>query len=351
LVATSFTYRKVLSALAEENIRVISFDFPGTGLSERPTRDSIDWHYLADRVGDVVETLQLSKVHLVVQDVAGPIALEYALKNPHRIGSVTFVNAIVDVEKYSLPFPVSVFTIPYVGQVATWLTANSVFSPVSWLFYRMLASNVITTDEVAAYGYFLGYHDKGEGFLKIASGEDTTPEHAQFLLQGLAKADFKTQTIWSNDAFIPSSQHQLDTIQKLAHPVTTSTIKSKHYIQEDRPHELAKHITTFVRSVTPDAFPEHVADHSHTHAHGGDADHSHSHAHGDAGHSHSHAHGDAEHSHSHAHADEGHSHSHAHADAGHSHGHSHGHGDAGHSHGHSHGHGQDMYGAGHNYGL
>jgi len=240
------------------------------------------------------------------------------------------------VQKYSLPFPVSLYSIPVVGSIAVWLSTNPTFAPLTWLLYRTFASNVVTLNDVQAYSFLLGKIDGGEGLLNVVNGADTSSKYSESLLKDLADAKFPTQAIWSKDHVIPESQHQLDTIKKLTKPTHVTEVPAKHYIQEDRPKEFAKLVGTFVRSVSK-AFPE---DEGHEHA-----GHSHSHAghsHEHAGHSHEHAgdsHGHAEHA---EHA--GHSHEHA----GHSHGHSHEH--AGHSHGHSHGH-DDTYGAGHNYGL
>ena len=44
---SSFTYRKVVPLIAKEGMRVVSFDYPGMGLSEKPTADPISFHYLS----------------------------------------------------------------------------------------------------------------------------------------------------------------------------------------------------------------------------------------------------------------------------------------------------------------
>lgn len=44
---SSFTYRKVLPLIANEGLRAVSFDFPGLGLSDKPSVEPISFHYLA----------------------------------------------------------------------------------------------------------------------------------------------------------------------------------------------------------------------------------------------------------------------------------------------------------------
>src|SRR4051794_15875319 len=83
--ASSFLYRKVLAVLADEGMRGIAFDLPGLGLAERPEDFDYSWSGLARWVGEAVDALGLDRIHLVVHDIGGPIACEWAVSDPGRV--------------------------------------------------------------------------------------------------------------------------------------------------------------------------------------------------------------------------------------------------------------------------
>lgn len=89
-------YSKLAPELAIEN-EVIAFDWPGMG-------DSDDWSggatplLVARRLLHLLDAWQLSKVHLVGQDMGGQPALVFAAVYPERVQSVVIMNSLVDGE-------------------------------------------------------------------------------------------------------------------------------------------------------------------------------------------------------------------------------------------------------------
>jgi len=72
--------------------RTIAMDLPGFGRSDRP-RDfdhSVPGH--GAHLGEVINSLELEKVHLVLHDFGGPIGLEWAVKNTKKFSSVCLIN-------------------------------------------------------------------------------------------------------------------------------------------------------------------------------------------------------------------------------------------------------------------
>src|SRR6202000_3573080 len=83
--APAFLYRKVVPALARRGLRGIAVDLPGLGLAERPVDADYSWTGLGRWLGSAIDALELDRVHLVVHDIGGPIGVEVAAAEPHRV--------------------------------------------------------------------------------------------------------------------------------------------------------------------------------------------------------------------------------------------------------------------------
>ncbi len=87
----SFYYRELVQSISP-TLRCIVPDHIGMGLSDKPK----DYNYtLATRIDDIaalVDTLGLSKVHLVVHDWGGAIGFGFATRRPSLIGRLVVLN-------------------------------------------------------------------------------------------------------------------------------------------------------------------------------------------------------------------------------------------------------------------
>ena len=87
----SFQYRNVIRALRGK-FRCIAMDYPGFGLSERPTGYGYTSAEHADVVGQLVDHLALDHFTVVGQDWGGPIGMTVALDRADRVSSMVFAN-------------------------------------------------------------------------------------------------------------------------------------------------------------------------------------------------------------------------------------------------------------------
>ena len=71
--------------------RVISWQMPGYGASE-PGDWPPSFAGLSDRLGALIDTLDLGAVHLVGHSIGGMIALDHALRRPDQVTSLTLVG-------------------------------------------------------------------------------------------------------------------------------------------------------------------------------------------------------------------------------------------------------------------
>ena len=89
----SFEWRHVIAGL-RDRVRVLALDHLGFGLSDRPSSAGYRPEDHARRFREwIAAVLPADRLHLVVHDFGGPIALDWALDHPERMLSVTVVNS------------------------------------------------------------------------------------------------------------------------------------------------------------------------------------------------------------------------------------------------------------------
>jgi len=96
LLVTSHSFRGVMFALAH-NRRVIAVDLPGCGGSDRPDpTDAGDYAvpWLADRVAELVEHLELESFDLVGHSFGGTVALALAADEAPRLRRLVLVDPV-----------------------------------------------------------------------------------------------------------------------------------------------------------------------------------------------------------------------------------------------------------------
>jgi haloalkane dehalogenase len=87
----SFLYRKVIKELRGQ-FRCIAMDYPGFGLSERPTGYGYTAAEHAQLIGKLVDHLGLDAFIVVGQDWGGPIGMTIALERADRVAGMVFAN-------------------------------------------------------------------------------------------------------------------------------------------------------------------------------------------------------------------------------------------------------------------
>lgn len=89
----SFLYRKVIGPLTAAGYRTIVPDYPGFGMSDKPTDPSF---YTYDRhvefMAELCDRLDLRAATAVVQDWGGPIGLRLAVEHQDRFDRIVIMN-------------------------------------------------------------------------------------------------------------------------------------------------------------------------------------------------------------------------------------------------------------------
>jgi haloalkane dehalogenase len=229
---SSFLYRKVIPALAQQGLRGLAFDFPGLGLAERPASFDYSWSGLARWTGQALDSLKVERCHLVVHDIGGPIGCEWAVGNPERVLSLTALNTMLGLANFQRPWTMAPFAIPVVGRV--WLGTLSPWA-FSKLFYLQGVADrsAVPRHEVYAHYELLKRADRGRAFLRIMRGFELTENHQRTLWEGLARRPYPARIVWGRrDPAI--GLDQMRTAQEALGVEDPILLDAKHFLQEDR---------------------------------------------------------------------------------------------------------------------
>lgn len=238
--SSSFLYRKVLAVLADEGMRGIAFDLPGLGLADRPEDFDYSWSGLARWVGEAVDALGLDRIHLVVHDIGGPVACEWAVSDPERVLSLTVLNTMLDPATFKRPWSMAPFATRGVG--AAWLrgTPRPAFRRL-FLHQGIADRTAITTAEIDAYYHLLRRGDNGRAFLRIMRGFELTADKRRFLWAGLAKRPYPARIVWGElDPAL--GLEQLAIAQRVLGVDDVIRLPAKHFLQEDQAPAVAQAI-------------------------------------------------------------------------------------------------------------
>jgi pimeloyl-ACP methyl ester carboxylesterase len=228
---SSFLYRKVLPLLADRGLRGIAFDLPGLGLAEKPESFDYSWSGLGRWMGEAVDALGIPECHLVLHDIGGPIGLEWALRNQHRVSSLTVLDTLIDVGDFRRVWTMELARPPLLGPL--WVAG--IRPPVArWLFYLQGIADRSATppEEVDAHIALLHRDGGGRSFRRIIRGFELTEEKERFYTEGLREAGWPASILWGERD--PALNEDRRRAFEDALGIEASVIPAKHFLQEDR---------------------------------------------------------------------------------------------------------------------
>ena len=238
----SYTWRILMSNLAEKGINAIAPDWIGCGFSEKPSKR--DFAYTADAyvtaLTDLIAALKLDKFYLVVQGFLGSVGIQYALRNPDKIEKLVILNAPITSDA-KLPWKMKQWSFPLVGDMLTQdpLQVDKTLESGSGF--------VIEDNDLAKHRQpFLETSAVGRSLIAIIKGlqlEQATTE----ITQGLKTATFPTLIIWGEaDPWLKLSEvANLAKTNSAIDLIELST--AKHYPQEHWSKEITAEIYDFFR--------------------------------------------------------------------------------------------------------
>lgn len=120
LVSQSYSWRKILPALAQQGTKAIAPDWIGFGFSSKPEKR--DFAYTPDAfvtaLARFIQALELKRLSLVVQGFLGSVGLQYALRHPGQIANIVILNTPIS-STAKLPWKIQQMGLPLAGEMMT----------------------------------------------------------------------------------------------------------------------------------------------------------------------------------------------------------------------------------------
>jgi pimeloyl-ACP methyl ester carboxylesterase len=237
---SSYLYRKVIPVLAEQGLRPVAFDLPGLGLAERPEAFDYSWSGLARWTGEAIDALGIERCHLVVHDIGGPVACEWAVRNPDRVLSLTALNTMLGLATFRRPWSMAPFAIPALGRA--WLRLLNPWTMAQVIYLQGVADrSAVPRHQLYAYHELLKRVDGGRAFLRIMRGFELTEAKHRLLWEGLAQRPYPARIVWGErDPAIGLDQLRL--AQEALEVNDPVQLPAKHFPQEDQAPAVAQAI-------------------------------------------------------------------------------------------------------------
>jgi pimeloyl-ACP methyl ester carboxylesterase len=234
---SSFVYRRIVPELAGRGLRAVAFDMPGLGLAERPSEFDYTWSGLAAWLGAAIDALGIGRCHVVAHDIGGPVVLEWAVRNPDRVLSLTALDTIVDVARFHRPWPMHPFSINGIGEL--WLRSMARL-PFREIYYLVGIGNraAVPRAEVDAHHALLKRVDGGRSFLRIMRGFELTEEKERFFFEGLSVRAYPAQVVWGSSDRMLGEDRRRAAMQALG-VEEAKMLPAKHFLQEDQAEAVA----------------------------------------------------------------------------------------------------------------
>ncbi len=253
----SFLYRRLISALAPRH-RCLAPDHLGMGLSDRPKENQYAFR-LQDRIADLSALMEHWRidgpVHLAAHDWGGPIALGWAVENPHRVASLTLMNtALRQGPGYSLPLRLKLFRL--------WAPLGELlarrFNLFAWGTAFFGSKRGLSPE---AWDGFLAPYKRPEDRLALArfvADIPLSPGHPSWeLLKSIDRqVDEKLAAkplalVWGLRDFVFNRRLFLDWRARFPQAPALILPEAGHYLMEDAPEPICAFIAKFIEGIQP----------------------------------------------------------------------------------------------------
>lgn len=227
-------YRHALPVI--EGRRAIALDLPGFGDSAKPLDASYSFRFYDRILTGFLDALELDRTGLVVHDLGGPIGLHWAIHNQQRVSDLVLLNTLVFPEMSpAVKIFVGSSMIPGVRRVLSspWGIAKAM---------RFGVQDKSRIDEEVARIYTAPFADRDarKALLKTAHG--LHPKGFDTLAERVGELTMPMHLIYGeDDRILPHVARTMARVKEACpHATLQSIANCGHFLQEDRPEEVAR---------------------------------------------------------------------------------------------------------------
>lgn len=242
----SIIYNKLIPELQKNGKRCIVFDFVGWGESDKPKLKHYPYSVRQQEkeIQAVINFFELAAVRLVVHDMAGPPAIDFAINNESKVEELILFNTYFHSTKTRKEPPtITMFSAPVLKQMFTpFGKLNFVFKPV---FYRQMKpffnNEEIRKTYIAVFlPQFLGKENSKNALLKLIRQVPKDVKKNKQKIANLKSFNRPVKVIFgSSDRYLgPDLAREFASI--FAHAELYLIEECNHYPQIESPEIVAK---------------------------------------------------------------------------------------------------------------
>jgi pimeloyl-ACP methyl ester carboxylesterase len=247
---SSWLYRRIAPRLAADGLRAIAPDLLGFGASDKPTgRDIYSPRHQGERLVALLDHLELEQATLVVHDAGGPWGFEIIERHPQRVAGLVVLNTTAYADAFTPPREVRALG-GLLGPTMLRLMRSRLGKSMVHKMISDLTHTGKALDRAATEPHWQALREGSTTALR-AFAQNLAPFTAHFsqYADALRRADIPASLIWGThdpvlhaDRLTPRFTEDLGLEPGDIHLLE----RASHFLQEDRPDDIADLISHFV---------------------------------------------------------------------------------------------------------
>lgn len=240
---SSYLWRDLLGPMSEHN-RMIALDLPGFGHSDKPLDASYSFRFYDRAIDGFLDALGLDAVGLAVHDLGGPAGLYWASQHHERVSKLALLNTIVFARpSWAAVAFVAACRIP---GIRSWMVTPAGIARAMKL--GVSDSSRLGDDAIRAYQEPFEQKDARRALLKAGTG--LHPGGFKEIDGWLRGSSLPIRIVYGeDDRILPDVARTMGKVADMvdSSPEVTAMPGCGHFLQEERPAEIAAELSTFFR--------------------------------------------------------------------------------------------------------
>lgn len=240
---SAYLWRNLIPTLAEKN-RVIALDLPGFGRSDKRLGDSFSFNFQEKMIDGFLQQMGIEQVNLAVHDLGGPLGLFWAVKHPEKVLRITFLNTLVYPE---FSWAVKLFGLSTVlPLVKNWMSSPRGIRAAMRL--GVVHKEQLSKTDIEQYQRPFQSKEARKVLLKTVQRLSIKAYHQ--IASELPNFKIPIQLIYGKeDRILPDIEKTMTRLQQdLPQAELTVLDDCGHFLQEDKPTEIAQLMSRFLQS-------------------------------------------------------------------------------------------------------